>query len=730
MANLTEAQLEQIKFAEEDYPKAADELKKHEEYSSHLMNVLYNRMKEHKFDTVEECNYDGLIDFADKTRDTEGKMGNDLMYSYILGMEYAAASTIIDTSTAKYSLLRYVESEQKQGHNPTDTGMIWNIIKLDNSIRLTDRPALRGVYTENALFRDALLSEGIPEVKNILDDVLYHSQKYDVEGAEPFKGDFFLGSHMQLGNHNLLALDDMNIRGKQVLYAYEYCDNDLKTFSEKLRDRDEEMVAYVNRKSVEEGIKNNSIRVQRAMTGGASFMRKDSYSMEKHSHYMGEEKNLYIREDEYPEFQDDISKLDINMKNREIREHTSLSDGIKILEANGFETILNEPVEIMDASDTFIHNNTRCIVMHNKETGAIFYAKSAREDDICYSGAEITVATRDRGDYREFGHARYSRNENIYTHNITHNETNGMIAAYNKIVGQLQLEKDTTKLGYNHAFSSIPVPRLKNMDNIRCGAIWYEWKHPELKRYFSQNSRLSVTPYELNNIINCINIGKTIEKMPEDKRWIYQPFSDNRYSETMGHIYFSNNIFSNSLAMGICFRIEGTPQSEIDNYYDAALRYVDNPDYRDHEFNITELKANKGIFYGNSEIIDKYFDEFDIQPKSLSGAEFQYDNDSKEINITTNNSSIEAEAFKDFTRLETINIPDNITEIGEGAFKGCNNLCDVIYNDFNIIDYIDSESGSLTEPLSDIREEIAAQWAEAAGPKYYMDDCYEEDIEI
>lgn len=46
----------------------------------------------------------------------------------------------------------------------------------------------------------------------------------------------------------VLSLDDMNIRGTQVWVGYkDYCNSDLSTFMNAIRNRDPEMVATINR---------------------------------------------------------------------------------------------------------------------------------------------------------------------------------------------------------------------------------------------------------------------------------------------------------------------------------------------------------------------------------------------------------------------------------------------------------------------------------------------------
>ena len=65
----------------------------------------------------------------------------------------------------------------------------------------------------------------------------------------------------------LLGLDDMNIRGSQIWQIYKYyCEEDIEKFKEVIRNRDADMVQYLNEQNAAEG-------QEKAVTSGASFDR-------------------------------------------------------------------------------------------------------------------------------------------------------------------------------------------------------------------------------------------------------------------------------------------------------------------------------------------------------------------------------------------------------------------------------------------------------------------------
>lgn len=65
----------------------------------------------------------------------------------------------------------------------------------------------------------------------------------------------------------ILGLDDMNIRGSQIWQIYKYyCEEDIEKFRKVIKDRDADMIQYLNEQSAVEGN-------EKAVSGGASFDR-------------------------------------------------------------------------------------------------------------------------------------------------------------------------------------------------------------------------------------------------------------------------------------------------------------------------------------------------------------------------------------------------------------------------------------------------------------------------
>lgn len=82
----------------------------------------------------------------------------------------------------------------------------------------------------------------------------------------------------------LLGLDDMNIRGSQIWQVYKYyCEEDVEKFKEVIRNRDADMVQYLNEQNAVEG-------QEKAVTSGASFDRSKKPDLYR---FTAEEVELY-----------------------------------------------------------------------------------------------------------------------------------------------------------------------------------------------------------------------------------------------------------------------------------------------------------------------------------------------------------------------------------------------------------------------------------------------------
>lgn len=431
-----------------------------------------------------------------------------------------------------------------------------------------------------------IMSENNDESKKLLQTVFHKSGVIDKESTKAWGNE--LGSHLMPGYMNLLNLDDMNIRGKQVSYAYEYCDKDIVTFIKNISNRDSDMVEYVNFKAVSKAVENHSsdFQIPKAVTHGASF-NGNTDSILSHN------------------FQDYITNpkqaLSVDYKNREIHSGMPIDNAVEILKGNGFEPVYDEVVANCDP--VIYGGPARCIIMQNPKSGAVMEAAHAVDDDICYGGCEITMVSKNNGNRWGWGVETNIINDHkdMFVHHMHY--SNGLIHNHNKIASSTEIVADTTVLGYSD-MRSIPLPQSESYEDISHKHKVFDFKSQELHSFLTDDYG-----WFFNKYVQCLQMDDMIKNVNPDKQWLYEPFFENRYKETVCYGYLTNNVREGALLIGAAFKMCGISESEIDKYYDAAIcrcdRLIDGLREDSKEF----LKNNRDLFYGNSKITKDFLKE-------------------------------------------------------------------------------------------------------------------------
>lgn len=443
-----------------------------------------------------------------------------------------------------------------------------------------------------------IMSDGNKDAKKLFESVFYNAGSIDKDAVNAWKKntDASMSPYFTVGQIYLLSLDDMNIRGDYVQSAYEYCGNNMQTFIKKINDRDAQMIDYVNQKAVENAMDNGIFCVPRATQYGASY---DNF------------KQPNIFRDEYNSYLKDIQSVGVDYSLQEIYNDISTDEALKIFKSNGFEMVYNEVCKGTKLS--YSDGDERCIIMQNPDTGAIMCANHAISENICYGGCEITMPTKlsrtsvftASDDFVECNNI--DGHENINVCHMTYDSN--MMKKYRSLCNhskESDFVKDSTVLGYS-GLRNIELPRAESYNN---GFIMHrDFKYPKFK-YLNQNGE----GYTFDRIITCLNMDNAIKDVKPDKKWLYQPFFDNRYSETMNRCYFGNDVRTNSLLFGAAFKMYGVSKNEIDKYYDAAEGSLGKQFDELKKENLKALKRNRNLFYGESDITKKFLDEFNLKP--------------------------------------------------------------------------------------------------------------------
>lgn len=461
------------------------------------------------------------------------------------------------------------------------------------------------MYPDNAVLFRAQMTEGNEDAAKIYDTILYHAHEIDTEAAAEWRKTGGLGSHLMVGHMSLLGLDDMNIRGDQLVSAYGYCDNDMATLLSCIKQRDARMVDYVNQQTASHPVK-GLVGSPLAVTHGASFDGNSAL-------LQYEQASLFMK---------NIEPLKVDYAVREIHSGTSYDDAMKVLEANGFEKVLDRPIDVKCDAPWTKDKAVRCVIMHDPKTNAMLKAgayQNGDEDKFCYSGCDMTVFTR-----MPSGEAPSRHLLDDYQRNYVKG-TDGNLVASTQLTYQGHMirnyrnikdtEVDASAVVENPfvGFEHYPLPKLRDYHTEMISQT--HTGSQAVRNYLNDGD----IPYHIQSVMDCLNLEKALEYMPEDKRGLYKSFLDDKYNRTIKYSYFSNFPAKNSVAMGVAFRLAGTPKSEIDKYFEAACRGGEHMSEGLRE-NYRKTMSRHGLkqdFYGESKEVQRFLDVFGLEPNQF-----------------------------------------------------------------------------------------------------------------
>lgn len=200
----------------------------------------------------------------------------------------------------------------------------------------------------------------------------------DVNKSQAISGMF--GGHRMPALNIALSLDDMNIRGKQILSVIDFCDGDYQFAARLVSERYDHMIAYVNKMTALENKDRDGLltNIPIAVQGGASSTQHDFTQTEY--------KMSILNIDNYANA--DVHAHKIDYSSMDIGQSTSTDLAIEILEHCGFEKVWDIPVE-----DAF-GGPCRNLCYVHPETGDMFYAESAKDNCCVYGGGRIVAARK------------------------------------------------------------------------------------------------------------------------------------------------------------------------------------------------------------------------------------------------------------------------------------------------------------------------------------------------
>lgn len=575
----TEKQLKQLYMAKSYTSKGYEAIKSHPEWSYLAMNFVWNKIARGEEDSLKDfisyLNVSGL--------DKEGKLGGDLLFAYstIANIKGDERNQLIGNpiNIAIAYLTRHPDCSDK-------TELLYNVLKRCFILReTTDRVKLSQCIESNSDLCTALMSEAVPEAK-----VIYESMMLESTNLNPMK------------LSPLYALDDMNIRGKQIVYAYEYCDSSLSDFINSVYNRDGKMIGYVNYKIKSNGdyIKGKRKTVPKAVHGEASFTGGIGFEKPKPC--------IIMPYEEYTP----VEKKTISYSTREITQSTSESEGIRILKSLGFEPVyMKNQVDIHGKPVTDIGNNTPTTyyILHNPETGAICNISAVLPNHLLYGGMDIMVPYKGNSFISSFLSSvemnRIDSNKEYSVGRINGGEN--PVSTYKSFIEQVDCVNDTTILGYN-GHNGIPIPDYYDFAGDDAG---HDYVHANVENMCGNCNSV----WSFARILNCLSIDTLVSKMPEEKQFIYKPFLADRYKWSVNYCYMTLNPESSAVYLGTASLMLGVPKSELDKYAEVMKQEAERYINRDSLLKYLNSKSFLENLYGTSKLVEDFIDEFNIKVK-------------------------------------------------------------------------------------------------------------------
>lgn len=452
----------------------------------------------------------------------------------------------------------------------------------------------------------ALITEGIPEAEEI-----YHKAKLASMETNSLNntgtGRNILGNSFDRGwkaHSFLLGLDDMNIRGQQLVYALEYFDGDIPSMVVGVTNRDTQMVEYINYRIHDTNyhIEGALSIMPKAVSGGASST--EGYDFAPPIDCMISPSDNIKK----------VGKKTVDYSSRSILFPTTLEEGLKILDALGFKLVWKSNlISINDFKKDLFGKDNYFIILVNPNNGSICKISSATDDCILNGGMDILVPFKDTGDsfFSYFGEVETNRIEGREGYCVGRIHSSGgsddIIDIYKRFTRDVECVKDSDILGYG-SWNQIPI--LKKYDFEHDSYNHRECKDKLLEMLISQNSL-----YGLSDICNCLEMDRSVASIPKEFRSLYSSFLKNKYRLTMEYVHFSIHVESSTLYFGTAFNMLNIPDSEIEKYYEAAKSSLKGYMTEDAGLKYLNSKKGKETFFGKSKKVLSLINEFNISCK-------------------------------------------------------------------------------------------------------------------
>lgn len=445
-------QLQQFTIFESEYKRVDTEIRKHPEWHGNFMSFFLHA--EGKGEDLRP--YYEVADWLSKNQ-----MPSDANTGKI-----GASITILQHLLNIAKMGKPLPKELPLADDGTVDEFMLNWKLIEKSYEYKGHPKLISgrlcIYDVGLFDEDFFYSEGnrkVHDILNQLGDASSHKYNRQFSASEP---EAAMAENWWAHNSIKHALDDMNIRGVQVLDALEYVGGSVQKLQEHLHQPlpmdtiDENIAKYCNMKAAQR-IRDKVTKSEFiAVHGGASFDKEDM-STSCMTGYRNPDLIPYrykMSVLNYKEYLIDMEPLTEDWSKVDIIQGTDFDTAMKAAESRGFKMIrrTNERARFGDKSFS--------VLMYNPQTGAFLSAPSARLNDINYGGCNIDLWESTKSiPFEMLMHGSSGcvfHYQDVCWHNIT--ASDGLFSQYDNVVEYLDASSiDWNKLGFAGS-DTIPVP--------------------------------------------------------------------------------------------------------------------------------------------------------------------------------------------------------------------------------------------------------------------------------
>lgn len=360
-----------------------------------------------------------------------------------------------------------------------------------------------------------IMAEGLEDALHIIEAL--QARAVIATRADGRKYEMQPGEERSLALLNIhLCLDDMNIRGYQIPYAFEYAGGSIETLYGLIHGNNpKQLCEYINMKSAQDYLAGDIDRCQIAVTSGASFCHDGLLSAFANT-------TLNMTPESAKEFaRADVSPLTPDWSKMDIIGRIDMSQAIKIMAARGFQLI--RKVDRKDRLDPDI--NVSDIVLYNPSTRDYIQASTCLDWDICYGGVHLYMhRIISDGDIRRTANWDCScgphRSQPGSYFEFTHHD--GLFRAYDESLCLVpKHDFDWAKIGFD--LFGIPVPVYFKMPILSQNEVWEQLGG---ETAYMMNDMGSYHFESLVNHILCL-YDDTLQQSPSPHYRLYAQWVDN-----------------------------------------------------------------------------------------------------------------------------------------------------------------------------------------------------------